>query len=192
VPSLASKSRNNLAHLLFSFLPFFLSPTRRFLANAGFVSRIGHISTDSAAMVAMLEKLGAVIHCRTNIPQTLLVRPFFPRRRPLSSTHINTSSTYSATKVSTTSSAVSSTLLTRLSTPAAVQAAKRPSSPSVVLLSASAPTSAAPFASLPLSAVCTPFARRRGGFLTPARVTSLLERNRSRACVGRWRPVWRA
>ncbi|GAA6041540.1 hypothetical protein JCM8097_004252 [Rhodosporidiobolus ruineniae] len=38
----------------------------------GFVSRIGHISTESAALVQMLENLGAVIHCRTNIPQTLL------------------------------------------------------------------------------------------------------------------------
>ncbi|KAL8292750.1 hypothetical protein RQP46_001362 [Phenoliferia psychrophenolica] len=38
----------------------------------GFVSQIGHISSKSAAMVTMLEGLGAVIHCRTNLPQTLL------------------------------------------------------------------------------------------------------------------------
>jgi hypothetical protein len=192
LPLVSIKTRNNLANLLFSFLPFFHSPTRRFLTTAGFASRIGHISADSAAMVVMLEKLGAIIHCRTNIPQTLLVRPFFPRIRPFSSTHVNTSSTYSATNPSTTSSAASSTRSTPPSLPAAVQAVKQLSSHSVVPLSASAPTSAAPFASLPLSAVCTPSARRRGGFPTPARVTSSLERSRSRAFVGRWRPVWRA
>ncbi|GAA5854137.1 hypothetical protein JCM9279_002846 [Rhodotorula babjevae] len=41
-------------------------------STMGFVSRIGHVSTDSAALVKMLESLGAVIHCRTNIPQALL------------------------------------------------------------------------------------------------------------------------
>ncbi|GAA5845141.1 hypothetical protein JCM11251_008008 [Rhodosporidiobolus azoricus] len=41
-------------------------------STMGFTSRIGYISPRSAAMVQMLESLGAVIHCRTNIPQTLL------------------------------------------------------------------------------------------------------------------------
>ncbi|GAA5860318.1 hypothetical protein JCM8547_003461 [Rhodosporidiobolus lusitaniae] len=41
-------------------------------STMGFVSRIGHISHESAALVQILEKLGAVIHCRTNVPQTLL------------------------------------------------------------------------------------------------------------------------
>ncbi|GAA5930372.1 hypothetical protein JCM3775_004371 [Rhodotorula graminis] len=41
-------------------------------STMGFVSRIGHVSTDSAALVKVLESLGAVIHCRTNIPQALL------------------------------------------------------------------------------------------------------------------------
>ncbi|KAK4702147.1 amidase, partial [Phenoliferia sp. Uapishka_3] len=41
-------------------------------STMGFVSRIGHVSTESATMVQMLLSLGAVIHCRTNVPQTLL------------------------------------------------------------------------------------------------------------------------
>jgi hypothetical protein len=40
---------------------------------AAFVSRIGHISSGSAVVVSLLESLGAIPHCRTNIPQTLLV-----------------------------------------------------------------------------------------------------------------------
>ncbi|BGP12227.1 hypothetical protein JCM10213_007485 [Rhodosporidiobolus nylandii] len=41
-------------------------------STMGFVSRIGYISLRSAALVEILESLGAVVHCRTNIPQTLL------------------------------------------------------------------------------------------------------------------------
>ncbi|KAI5479485.1 hypothetical protein MNV49_003427 [Pseudohyphozyma bogoriensis] len=41
-------------------------------STMGFVSRIGHVSTESAVLVEMLESMGAVIHCRTNVPQTLL------------------------------------------------------------------------------------------------------------------------
>ncbi|KAM0751264.1 amidase [Meredithblackwellia eburnea MCA 4105] len=37
-----------------------------------FVSRIGFISQESATMVTLLESLGAVIHCKTHVPQTLL------------------------------------------------------------------------------------------------------------------------
>ncbi|GAA5912132.1 hypothetical protein JCM6882_003063 [Rhodosporidiobolus microsporus] len=41
-------------------------------STMGFTSRIGYFSPKSAALVQVLESLGAVIHCRTNIPQTLL------------------------------------------------------------------------------------------------------------------------
>ncbi|GAA6008101.1 hypothetical protein JCM10207_007030 [Rhodosporidiobolus poonsookiae] len=41
-------------------------------STMGFVSCIGRIAPRSAALVTLLERLGAVIHCRTNIPQTLL------------------------------------------------------------------------------------------------------------------------
>ncbi|GAA5867560.1 hypothetical protein JCM1840_002551 [Sporobolomyces johnsonii] len=41
-------------------------------STMGYVSRIGHVSKESAVLVEMLESLGAIIHCRTNIPQTLL------------------------------------------------------------------------------------------------------------------------
>ncbi|GAA5981165.1 hypothetical protein JCM11641_003132 [Rhodosporidiobolus odoratus] len=41
-------------------------------STMGFVSRLGHISPTSSTLVTLLESLGAVLHCRTNIPQTLL------------------------------------------------------------------------------------------------------------------------
>ncbi|ORY90294.1 amidase signature domain-containing protein [Leucosporidium creatinivorum] len=41
-------------------------------STMGFVSRIGHNSSSSAVLVSLLESLGAIPHCRTNIPQTLL------------------------------------------------------------------------------------------------------------------------
>lgn len=43
-------------------------------STMGYVSRIGHVAVEDCEMVKMLMDLGAVVHCRTNIPQTLLVR----------------------------------------------------------------------------------------------------------------------
>lgn len=46
----------------------------------GYAAYLGRISPENAALVDLLEAMGAIIYVRTNIPQTLMVSPF---RMPL-------------------------------------------------------------------------------------------------------------
>lgn len=43
------------------------------VTHAGFVSRISHVSTEDALVVKQLLQAGAIIHIRTNQPQSLMV-----------------------------------------------------------------------------------------------------------------------
>ena len=47
-------------------------------ATLGLVSYLDHQSDSNSAIVEMLLDLGAVLYCKTNVPQTLMVNPTFP------------------------------------------------------------------------------------------------------------------
>lgn len=44
------------------------------ICHAGFVSKISHVAAEDALVVEQLREAGAVIHIRTNQPQSLMVR----------------------------------------------------------------------------------------------------------------------
>lgn len=43
------------------------------ITHAGFVSEISHVSDEDALIVKLLKDAGAVLHVRTNQPQSLMV-----------------------------------------------------------------------------------------------------------------------